>query len=36
MPSPDNDLGFCVERQRVGRAQLGIGALRAAGSSMTV
>jgi hypothetical protein len=36
MPSPENDLGSCIDRQRVGCAQLRIDALHAAGSSMTV
>jgi hypothetical protein len=36
MPSPENDPASYIERQRVGRAQLGIDALRAAGSCMTV
>jgi nicotinamide-nucleotide amidase len=34
MPSPENRLGYCIERQLVGRAQPVIDALRAAGLSV--
>jgi hypothetical protein len=34
MPSPENGLGYCIERQLVGRAQPVIDALRAAGLSV--
>jgi hypothetical protein len=34
MPSPENGLGYCIERQLVGRARPVIDALRAAGLSV--